>query len=210
MRSFLGFCNYYHKFIHCYTQIAKPLYKLISGNQAKTKQAKLSWGEKCEQAFKALKDICSHTPVLVYADYTKSFRVHTDASELGLGAVPYQEQDDGTTRVIAFASRSLSNSEQRYHSSKLEFLALKWAIHDQFHEYLYGCNFKVYTDNNPLTYIMSSAKLDATAQRWVASLATYHFKIFYRSGKQNIEANSLSWIEWSNNDSCHSRARVCT
>ena len=126
--------------------------------------------------------------------------MHTDASKLGLGAVLYQEQDDGTTRVIAFASRSLSNSEQRYHSSKLEFLALKWAIHDQFHEYLYGSNFDVYTDNNPLTYIMSSAKVDATAQRWVASLATHHFKIFYRSGKQNIEADALSQIEWSNND----------
>ena len=163
MHSSLGFCNYYRKFIHRYAQIAKPLYKLISGEQAITKQAKLSWDEKCEQAFKALKEIYSHTPVLAYADYTKSFQVHTDTSELGLGAVLYQEQDDGTTRVIAFASHSLSNSEQRYHSSKLELLALKWAIHDRFHEYLYGSNFEVYTDNNPLTYIMSSAKLDATA-----------------------------------------------
>ena len=179
MRSFLGFCNYYHKFIHCYAQIAKPLYRLISSDQANTKQAKLFWDEKCEQAFKALKDICSHTPVLAYADYTKPFRVHTDASELGLGAVLYQDQDDGTTRVIAFGSHSLSNSEQRYHSSKLEFLALKWAIHERFHEYLYGSNFEVYTDNNPLTYIMSLAKLDATAQWWVASLEMYNFKIFY-------------------------------
>ena len=179
MRSFLGFCNYYHRFIHRYAQIAKPLDKLISGDQAKMKQAKLSWDEKCEQAFKALKNICSCTPVLGYADYTKPFRVHTDASELGLGAVLYQEQDDGTTRVIAFASPSLSNSEQRYHSSKLEFLALKWAIHERFHEYLYGSNFEVYTDNNPLTYIMSLAKLDATAQQWVAALAMYNFKIFY-------------------------------
>ena len=138
--------------------------------------------------------------MLAYADHTKPFRVHTDASELGLGAVLYQEQDDGTTRVIAFASHSLSNSEQRDHLSKLEFLALKWAIHERFHEYLYGSNFEVYTDNNPLTYIMSSAKLDATAQQWVAALATYHFKIFYRSGKQNIEADAVSQIEWSNSD----------
>ena len=130
MHSFLGFCNYDCKFIHRYAQIAKPLYRLISGDQAKTKQAKLFWDEKCEQAFKAPKDICSRTPVLAYADYTKPFQVHTDASELGLGAVLYQAQDDGTTRVIAFASHSLSNSEQRYHSSKLEFLALKWAIHE--------------------------------------------------------------------------------
>ena len=73
MHSFLGSCNYYHKFIHRYAQIAKPLYKLISSDQAKTKQSKLFWDEKCEQAFKALKNICSHTPVLAYADYTKPF-----------------------------------------------------------------------------------------------------------------------------------------
>ena len=209
MRSFLRFCNYYCKLIHRYTQIAKPLYRLISGDQAKTKQAKLFWDEKCEQAFKTLKDICSRTPVLAYADYTKPFWVHTDASELGFGAVLYQDQDDGTTRVIAFASHSLSNSEQRYHSSKLEFLALKWALQEQFHEYLYGSNFKVYTDNNPLTYIMSSAKLDATVQRWVAALATYNFKIFYRSGKQNIEADALSQIKWSDSDVAATLEKGC-
>ena len=79
-------------------------------------------------------------------------------------------------------------------------MALKWAIHEQFHEYLYGSNFEVYTDNNPLTYIMSSVKLDVTVQRWVAALATYNFKIFYRSGKQNVEADVLSQIEWSDSD----------
>ena len=89
MHSFLGFCNYYCKLIHHYAQIAKPLYKLISGDQAKTKQARLFWDEKCEQAFKALKNIYSRTPVLAYANYTKPFQVHTDASELGLGAVLY-------------------------------------------------------------------------------------------------------------------------
>ena len=63
---------------------------------------------------------------------------------------------------------------------------------DRFHEYLYGGQFDVYTDNNPLTYILPSAKLDATAQRWVASLANYDFQIFYRSGKTNVEGDALS------------------
>ena len=97
-------------------------------------------------------------------------------------------------RVIAFASRSLSNTEKNYLAHKLEFLALKWAITDRFHEYLYGGQFDVYTDNNPLTYILTSAKLDATGQRWVASLANYDFQIFYKSGKTNMEANALSRI----------------
>ena len=67
---------------------------------------------------------------------------------------------------------------------------------ERFHEYLYGGHFEVYTDNNPLTYILTTAKLDATGQRWVASLANYNFKIFYKSGKLNVEADVLSCIPW--------------
>ena len=83
---------------------------------------------------------------------------------MGLGAVLYQKDENDHKRVIAFASRSLSNTERNYPAYKLEFLALKWAITDRFHEYLYGRQFDVYTDNNPLTYILTSAKLDATGQ----------------------------------------------
>ena len=75
-------------------------------------------------------------------------------------------------------------------------MALKWATTDQFHEYLYGGTFKVHSDNNPLTYVLTTAKLDATSQRWVAVLANYNFKIIYRSGKQNIDADALSQIPW--------------
>ena len=180
--------------------MVKPLYKQISGDNAKGKKNAIAWDEDCEKVFNQMKEICTHTPILAYADYRKPFRVHTDASKCGLGAVLYQRQEDQTLRVMAFASRSLSNSEKRYHSSKLEFLALKWAIHEQFHEYLYGSKFEVYTDNNPLTYIMTTAKLGATTQRWVAVLASYTFKVFYRSGKQNIEADALSRIEWDKED----------
>ena len=69
----------------------------------------------------------------------------------------------------------------------------------RFHEYLYGGQFDVYTDNNPLTYILTSAKLDATGQCWVASLANYDFQIFYKSGKSNVEADALSHIPRTNN-----------
>ena len=148
--SFLGFCNYYRKFIRDYAKISRILYKQISGENARKKGNKINWTLECQEAFSKLKTVCSETPVLAYADYTKPFKVHTDTSEHGLGAVLYQDQDDGTTRVIAFASRSLSNAETRYHSSKLEFLALKWSICDHFHEYLYGAHFEVFTDNNPL------------------------------------------------------------
>ena len=148
-----------------------------------------------KKLFCELKEICSNTPVLAYADYQRLFQVHANVSENGLGAVLYLEQDDGTTRVTAYASRSLSKSEKRYHSSKLEFLALKWSICEKFYEYLYGGEFEVHMDNNPLTYVLKTAKLDTTGQRWVASLANYNFKIFYQSGKQNVEADALSRIQ---------------
>ena len=160
--SFLGFCNYYRKFIKHYAQV-KPLYQLLSGDNAKAKKKEVEWSNKCEEAFLKLKEICSTMPVLAYADYQRLFKVHTDASESGLGVVLYQDQEDGTTRVVAYASRSLSKSEKRCHSSKLEFLALKWSICERFHEYLYGEEFEVHVDNNPLTYVLT-AKLDATGQ----------------------------------------------
>ena len=91
----------------------------------------------------------------------------------------------------------MNETEQRYHSNKQEFLALKWAITEQFHEYLspYGKNwneFVVHTDNNLLTYIFSSANLDAAGQRWVAHLASYNFSLEYQKGKDNMVANFLS------------------
>ena len=91
--------------------------------------------------------------------------MHTDASENGLGAVLYQKQDDGTDRVIAYASRTLSKSKKNCDAHKWEFLGLKWSMTERLHEFLYGGHFEVYMDNNPLTYILTTAKLDATGQR---------------------------------------------
>ena len=96
--------------------------------------------------------------------------------------------------MIAYASRSLSHTERNYPAHKLEFLALKWVVTDRFHEYLYGGKFDAFTDNNPLTYILTSAKLNACGQRWVASLANYDFRLFYKTGKSNVEADALSRI----------------
>ena len=111
-----------------------------------------------------------------------------------------QKQSDGQYHPIAYASRIMTETEQRYHSNKQEFLALKWAVTEQFHEYLspYGKNrneFVVWTDNNPLTYIFSSANLDAAGQRWVAQLASYNFALEYQKGKDNMVADFLSRLD---------------
>ena len=163
----------------------------------------MEWNDECQKAFKKLKQLCSQTPILAYANYNKPFKLHTVASENRLGAVLYQKQDDGTDCIIAYASQALSKSEKNYDAHKLKFLALKWPVIERFHEYLYGGHFEVYMDNNLLTYFLTTARLDAMGQRWVASLANYNFKIFYRSEKLNVEADALSRIPWENTQVNH-------
>lgn len=131
---------------------------------------------------------------MVYPDYEKLFIIHTDASKDGLGEVLYQRQN-GKTRVIAYASRTLTPTERNYnlHPGKLEFLALKWAVTEQFRDYLYYApEFTVYTDNNPLTYVLTCAKLNATTLRWVGELADFRFQVKYHPGKSNIDTDTLS------------------
>ena len=152
-------------------------------------------GPEQQEAFETLQSLCTEAPILAYADFKAPFILHTDASSDGLGAMLYQYQDN-QRRVIAYASRSLSPSERSYTAHKLEFLALKWAITDKFHEYLHGAVFQVFTDNNPLTYILTTAKLDATGHRWVAALSNYTFSISYNPGKDNKDADALSRIKW--------------
>ncbi|KAK3522328.1 hypothetical protein QTP86_003678, partial [Hemibagrus guttatus] len=142
LRSFLGFCGFYWRFIKGYSAIVRPLTELTKGYPPASGHNK-------------------------------------------------QEHLDGL-RPVAYASRRLSATEQRYPVHQLEFLALKWAVVDKFHDYLYGAQFVVKTDNNPLTYVLSTAKLSATGHRWLAALSTYNFSLQYKPGKHNIDADVLS------------------
>ena len=137
---------------------------------------------------------CLMAPVLVFADFKKPFLLETDALIEGLGAVLSQKQDDDHYHPIAYASHGLKGGELKYHSSKLEFLALKWAVTEQFREYLQYQPFLVRTDNNPLTYVMTMPNLDAVRHRWVAAMAGYNFKIEYICGTDNKVAEALSHV----------------
>ncbi|KAM9316899.1 solute carrier family 22 member 7 [Gastrophryne carolinensis] len=159
LRSFLGFCGYYRRFV--------------------------------EEASTQLKKKVTGAPVLAYADAQKPYVLHVDASFEGLGGMLHQEYPSGL-RPVAFISRSLTLSERNYPVHKLEFLALKWAVVDKLHDYLYGVPFEVRTDNNPLTYVLTTAKLDATGHRWLAALSNYQFTLKYKPGPKNIGADALS------------------
>ena len=198
VRSLLGFMSYYRRFIPNFSKVVKPLNTLLQnleGTSNQKKKFKVNWGPEQQEAFETLQRLCTEAPILAYADFKTPFILHTDATSDGLEAVLYQNQDN-QRRVIAYASRSLSPSKRNYPVHKLEFLAFKLAITDKFHEYLYGAEFQVFTDNNPLTYVLTTAKLDATGHRWVAALSNYTFSISYKPGRNNTDADALSRIQW--------------
>ena len=93
------------------SQVACPLHELTSGENAGKKKAPIKWDSRCQQAFDDLKKLCTTAPILTYANFTKPFKLHTDAYGFGLGVVLYQTREDGTETVIAYASRSLSKAE---------------------------------------------------------------------------------------------------
>ena len=214
LRKLLGLLGYYRKYIPGFAKTAKPLTDLLRADMAKKSDCnqgrriegnarggqlpsntQILWQDVHQNSLELLIQALTSPPILAYPDFTRQFILHTDASKDGLGAVLYQEDGEGVLRVIGYGSRSLTNAERNYHmhAGKLEFLALKWAVCDHFRDYLYYApDFVVYTDNNPLTYVLSTAKLNATGHRWVAELSDFNFKIRYRPGKSNGDADALS------------------
>ena len=197
VKSFVGLVGHYRHFIKGFAKIAVPLYDLTSGDNKDKKSEHVDLSTEALKAFDRLKAACLQAPILAFPDFDKPFLLEMDASGKGLGAVLSQKQADGWYHPIAYASWVMNETEQRYHSNKQEFLALKWVVTEQFHEYLspYGKNrneFVVCTDNNPLTYIFSSANLDAVGQCWVAHLASYNFSLEYQKSKDNTVADFLS------------------
>ena len=177
----------------------KPIYGLLKveeGKNEKYLESKrvIKWLPEHQIIIDDVVDYLRSPEVIAYPDFSKPFLIHCDASQTGLGGVLYQKIA-GKLRVISLASRMLTPTEKNYHlhASKLEFLALKWCITVKFSDYLhYGPPFEVYTDNNPLTYVLTSAKLNASGLRWVSQLSNYQFDIKYRLGKNNMDADFLS------------------
>ena len=198
--SFVGLVGHYRHFIKGFANIAAPLYDLTSGENKDKKSEHLDLPPEAHEAFDCLKAACLQAPILSFPDFSKPFLLETDASGKGLGAVLSQKQSNGQYHPIAYASHIMNETEQRYHSNKQEFLALKLAVTEQFHGYLspYMKNrneFVVHTDNNPLTYIFSTANLDAAGQRWVAHLTSYNFTLEYQKGKDYTVADFLSCMD---------------
>ena len=136
VRKFIRAVGYICHFIKNFAQIAKPLNDLLGCSNSKLKNHPILPAAAAEEAFYMLKKKCAMAPILAFADLKRPFLLETDTSKYGLGTILQQVQEDGKYHPVAYASRTLHGSEANYHSSKLEFLALKWAVTQQFKEYL--------------------------------------------------------------------------
>ena len=140
VHTFCGLAGHYHRFIKGLAHLACPLYDIL-GKEVKMGPVQLP--PEAQEVVQVLKKKIQSAPVLVFPDFDKPFMLKTDASKEGLGAVLSQKQDDRQFHPVAFGSRSLTPSEKNYHSSKLEFLALKWSVTKHFKEYLMYVPFVV-------------------------------------------------------------------
>ena len=209
IRSFLGMVFYYQHFIADCSAKAKPLFRLISGHQVQSqakKRAKFKrkssaplamtpsdWTAACKESFRILKDELTHGVTLAHPNFDQPFILAVDASFDGIGAFLSQVAPGETiARPVAFASKTLTRSQMNYPAHRLEFLALKWAVCDKFSHWFKAKHFTAWTDNNPLSYILTKPRLDACEQRWVAKLAAFNFDLKYVPGVQNTVADALS------------------
>ena len=152
----------------------------------------INWTEEHQPSIDNLLVHVTSPPILTFPKFQFPFILHTDASAKCLECVLYQIQEN-QLYVLGYGSRTLVAAENKYHSSKLDFLAIKWAIREHFRDYLYySPHFDVYTGFNPMTYLFTSAKVNAKGQRWVNELSNFNFSIHYNPGIENVVADSLS------------------
>jgi len=185
VRSFIGIASYYRRFINGFAAIARPLHNLT-----KTKNPGI-WDESAIKAFEGLKSALTNTPVLIRPDFDKEFIIITDASGKGLGAICSQLDENGHEHPIQYASRGLKSSEVKYGVSKLECLAVIWAI-NLFRPYLLGKHFTIITDHSALRGLLKTPNPTGIIARWITVISEYDFEIKYRPGRVNESADFLS------------------
>ncbi|KAK3542589.1 hypothetical protein QTP86_031286, partial [Hemibagrus guttatus] len=189
LQRFLGFANFYRRFIHNYSITAAPLTSLLKGQPSR-----LKWTENATQAFTNLKNSFTTAPILKHPDPNLPFVVEVDASDSGIGAVLSQRHGQpGKLFPCVYFSRKLTDAERNYDVGNKELLAMKAAI-EEWRHWLEGSTypFQVITDHKNLEYIKSAKRLNPRQARWSLFFTRFQFTVTYRPGSKNSKADALS------------------
>ena len=184
VRSFVGLCSYYRRFVKDFAQVAAPLHALTGNN------VHFQWTAECQAAFVELKKLLTTSPVLTMPTDDGEYRLDTDASNLAIGAVLSQIQS-GEERVIAYASRMLSGPEKNYCVTRKELLAVVYFL-KQFRPYLLGREFTIRTDHSALRWLRSTPEPLGQQARWLERLEEFSYKIEHRPGRRHGNADAMS------------------
>ena len=184
IRTFLGIVGYYRRFIENFSTKASPLTQLLK------KDVKFVWTDECQNAFETLKNLLIADPVLQFPDITKPFKLQTDASGVGVGAVLTQ-MFDGAEKPVAYYSATLNAHEQRYSIFEKELLAIIKGI-AHFKHYLTGTHFVIETDHSALVFLKTCFRDSHRLARWWLYLSEFDWEVHYRKGKANGNADALS------------------
>ena len=194
VRSFLGMCNYYRKFVKSYASLATPLTDLLQ------KDKQFLWTETCQASFDKLKEKLTSSPVLAYADMDKPFELTCDASDSAIGHVLSQRDNENRLRVIAYGGRALSKTERKYHTTEKECLAIIHAIKNN-DTYLSLNRFTIHTDHKALCWLQNTKHKSGRLLRWAIALQPYSFDVKHIKGKENLCADALSRRTYPENNS---------
>lgn len=196
LRRFLGFTGYHQQFVPRYAEHCVPLFELLSS------QSEWKWTPRHDAAVKRLKDALCQAIVLFMPNFEKPFIVYTDASDVGIAAALYQEDDEGTERPIVFISRKLKDAETRYGASNLECLAVVWML-DKLHFYLDGAKFTVVTDCIAVRSLLTAKWTHRQLICWQAAIQAFRGRmtITHRAGTLNDNADGPSRAPLANDRS---------
>ena len=184
VRSFVRLCSYYRRHIQGFTELAAPLYELA------TKGTDFEWPERRNEAFRQLKNALTSAPILGFPREEGLWYLDTDASDVGTRAVLSQMQN-GEERVIAYVSKSLEGSEQRYCTARKELLAVVQAL-KYFKCYLYVQKITVRTDNSAVSWLHRRKDPVGQPARWIEVIDTYDITFQHRPGRKHRNADALS------------------